>query len=466
MPSAYLMTWDAKNARWRKWYKKTLYVVSCIQLGVPPTKEQSYRGANAWWTAKKIYLDAITPPPKHPCIQDELERRRDWARKEDPKLAEELTSRLERLSHADDEQAVELVLTPDLDQKLEILKSMGIMIPEDISRVVLDVIFGDERLFRARRAERVVAPVAEDRTVKVQVARFLGRQRERVRAAGGPSVAEYDLVSRYLGEFESWLGPESSVESINVDKWESWYYHVLGLTCSVETKKKRYRYPRTFVGWLVGKEVIPKVANLDSKGFQFKGGAKKVPTMPVGEFKRLIEAAPGQLKLHLLLMANCGYTQTDISDLRPDQVDWVEGRIRRKRSKTEDHEDVPEVDYKLWPITFALLLEHGLREGDNALLTRSGLPWVRDKMMADGRRKKVDAIKSNYAHLAKKGFSAPMKLLRKTSATLIESRKEYSTYTTHFLGHSPRSIKDRSYAAPSREIFDEIVGWLGSQYGF
>ena len=57
-----------------------------------------------------------------------------------------------------------------------------------------------------------------------------------------------------------------------------------------------------------------------------------------------------------------------------------------------------------------------------------------------------------------------MKLLRKTSATLIESIREYAPYSSHFLGHSPRSIKDRSYTAPNRALFDEILEWLGRQY--
>jgi hypothetical protein len=39
------------------------------------------------------------------------------------------------------------------------------------------------------------------------------------------------------------------------------------------------------------------------------------------------------LTLHLLLMANCGFTQQDVSDLSQDEVDWQLGTITRKRSK-------------------------------------------------------------------------------------------------------------------------------------
>jgi integrase len=184
------------------------------------------------------------------------------------------------------------------------------------------------------------------------------------------------------------------------------------------------------------------------------------------EVRRLIVAAPGQLKLHLLLMINTGMTQVDISDLRPGEIVWDQGRIIRKRSKTADHEHVPIVEYPLWPSTWDLFRRFGRRDGERALLTESGRTWLRDELRAEGKRSKVDAIKSNYVHLQRKtGSIHPLKLFRKTSATLIESHEHYGRYVGHFLGHAPRSLADRHYAAPSRDLFDKIIMWLGENYG-
>jgi hypothetical protein len=186
----------------------------------------------------------------------------------------------------------------------------------------------------------------------------------------------------------------------------------------------------------------------------------------VEEVRTLIGKAPGQLKLHLLLMLNCGMTQVDISDLHPGEIDWGRGRIKRKRSKTADHDHVPTVEYSLWPSTWGTLQEFGLRGGDRVLLTESGRPWLRDKLKGDGTRSKVDAIKSNYVHLqSKTRFAYPLKLFRKTSATIIESHEHFGRYVGYFLGHSPRSLAERHYAAPSPELFDKIIKWLGEQYG-
>lgn len=89
---------------------------------------------------------------------------------------------------------------------------------------------------------------------------------------------------------------------------------------SVEYKKKRLRIAKTFIAWLAEKGMSPAPPNLHSRRHRFGGGPRSIPTIPLAEVRSLIAEAPGQLKLHLLLMANAGMTQTDISDLRPGEV--------------------------------------------------------------------------------------------------------------------------------------------------
>jgi hypothetical protein len=188
-------------------------------------------------------------------------------------------------------------------------------------------------------------------------------------------------------------------------------------------------------------------------------------TWTPAEVQHVIGEAPGQLKLHLLLMANCGFTQVDCSDLLDTEVDWTAGTVTRKRSKTADQDSTPTVTYRLWPQTFALLRQY--RSGqDRVLLTESGRPFVRRELTADGHLVKADNIASNFAHLKRRlKFKKPLKLLRKTGATILDSHPEFSRYSTLFLGHSPRSIKDRHYSAPSQDRFDAAVAWLGQQLG-
>ena len=226
---------------------------------------------------------------------------------------------------------------------------------------------------------------------------------------------------------------------------------------------------KKFVRYLWAKDLIPLPRNIDSKEYGFKKSPRSIPTMTTDQVRTIIDQAQGQLKLHLLLMLNCGMTQTDIADLRDDEVDWESGRITRKRSKTADHDDVPTVSFPLWPLTFDLLKRYR-SGGETVLVTKSGASWAWEKLI-DGKYKSSDNIATNYNHLKEKlrrrGFDAkPLKLLRKTGASVIESREGYGRYVPHFLGHSPRSVGEKHYSAPPQKLFDEIVVWLGTQFGF
>ena len=206
--------------------------------------------------------------------------------------------------------------------------------------------------------------------------------------------------------------------------------------------------------------------NLREREYRFGSQVKAIRTMTVDEVRMLVKEATGQLRLHLLLMANCGMTQKDIADLLQTEVDWREGRIIRKRSKTGDRYTVPMVDYKLWPLTWELLQVHRATEGERALLTLSGHPWV-DSRLVNGKLESTDNIASNYVHLQRKlNFKKPLKLLRKTSASLLDESTDFGRYVGHFLGHAPRSVRDRHYVLPSQDMYDAAVAWLGSQYGF
>jgi integrase len=308
--------------------------------------------------------------------------------------------------------------------------------------------------------------VPEDKTVGGSVARYVGLERGRV-DAGDLSPSEFDTIRRCLHGFRDWVGEGTLVEKINADRWEDYWQHLMGWKGSVEYKKKQLRIARTFVNWLATKGLIPLPPNLHGRKYRFGGSTKAVPTMSIPEVRTLVDKAPGQLRLHLLLMINTGMTQKDISDLRQGEVDWTQGRIVRKRSKTRGHANVPTVNYKLWPETFNELKRHRQTEGERVLLTEKGKPWVRDGLDDDGDRSKTDAIRANYRHLrASSGVDKPLKLLRKTSATLLRTSRDFGFLTDAFLGHAPASVADRNYAGNPANLFDEAVEWLGQQYGF
>jgi integrase len=166
-------------------------------------------------------------------------------------------------------------------------------------------------------------------------------------------------------------------------------------------------------------------------------------------------------------MLNCGMTQKDISDLHVGEVDWAEGRIIRKRSKTADFDSVPEVNYLLWPETLRLLgQERAADSQDCVLLNSAGARLWFESLDERGKYQKNDNIKNAFDRLRKKvGINKPLKSLKKTSATMLRNESRFQGTYAHFLGHAPQSIADKHYTQPSQELLDQAIQWLGIEFG-
>ena len=450
-----LMTWEPRKDRWRKIYKRKLYTISCYQLGVLSTKEASYKAANAWWLAKKTEIDGAAPASH---VIDELQKRRDWC-----------------LLHGEARQAV------DYDAAISEVRGWR---AEDVQ---FDAAQQEISLPLSEIWQRIATPASEvwhdrierdrpesisnDLTVRGQAERWLAGQEVKVKA-GTLAPGTLRNNADCLAHFRNFVGDLSPVNSIGEDRLEAYFLHLIERLAdfSRDYALKCFGTARAFIRYLVEKDLIPFPKNFESRSFRFNVAARKIQTLTVEEFHLLMKHASGQMPLHLLLMANCGFTQMDIGELRNSELRLGDGRIVRKRSKTHEHENVPEVEYKLWPETVALLERH-MSGGEVVLLTESGKPW-RYESHVGGRLKSTDNIASNYKWLKRRimkreeiEFTKPLKLIRKTSATMLGGEGRYGLFLAqHFLGHSPRTVATRSYVAPPQPLFDEALMWLREQY--
>lgn len=159
----------------------------------------------------------------------------------------------------------------------------------------------------------------------------------------------------------------------------------------------------------------------------------------------------------------------DISDLRREEVDLVNGIIARRRSKSRHHgAKVPTVSYRLWPSTLQLLRQYVAesKHPELALTTRAGKRWVEPQMKGE-KFSRRDGIKSNFAHLQRRlKIDKSLKVFRKTSSSMLDNHPEFGRYAQFFLGQSGRSVAEKHYVKPSQEQFDRAVEWLGQRYGF
>ena len=438
------MTWESKKARWRKLYKGKMYTISCTTLGTEPNKVASYKAANEWWSKKRAEIDGQVTAPEHPhqWLMEQLTERMAWAQGQgEQKMATSIKQNIDLLQE-DKEGQIE----PSIDVPL---------LGDQTNRAIWS-----ERLGTKKQS-----PIPVDRTVAGQVGRWVDLQKARAEA-GEIVPAEAENRRHAITFFETWVGRDLTLDHITESKWTDYYTYLLkqmaGGDLSRSYCEKLLRYARQFVDFLDDERLLTPPKNLHK--LRIKQKTRSISIMPVEDVRKLIETAKGPLRLHLLLMANCAFTQQDISDLKPSEL--RNGCIVRKRSKTKDEDDVPEVRYRLWPETLSLLEKDRSSETERLLVTKSRQPWVRKEFQA-GKFVECDSIRTLYSrHARRQGVGMSMKYIRKTSATLIdrETKRFDERIATLFLGHSPRSIKDRHYSRPADEILDEALEWLRGQY--
>lgn len=472
------MTWEPRKSRWRKMYKGTIYTVTCESLGTRPTKEDSYRHANAWWQRKLAELTVVEPHP-HAEVLAELEKRLDWAgRHGDDREASRLRERIQEVSKLRErDDAPELDEYPTEDA-IAGWKSLGIEVKPYADPYAVSYLLGKGKQWADRLRHDDAAIVPADRTVGGRVDAWVQDQHQRHRA-GEITAGAFSNLRREAERFRDFVGGGSDVGAINEETLRNYHRELMGRVIarrmaksegmSADAAKTAVRVMRSVVRQLHLLRLVELPRNLDDLAIEVQRSKVEIFTIP--EVKALVEAAKGQLRLHILLALNCGMYASDISDLHEREVRWDEGRIVRKRSKERDVANAPEVNWLLWEPTIDLLRRHRTG-GETVLRTKSGGPWCWEDVGPDGTIRSSDNVATNFNRLRDEVGKAMGKRLlsfkhfRKTSNSLLKTNGEYADLGSHFLGQVPQTVEGRHYADPPQVRFDRAIRWLGEQYGF
>lgn len=163
----------------------------------------------------------------------------------------------------------------------------------------------------------------------------------------------------------------------------------------------------------------------------------------------MIEAARPQLAAMILLSLNCGYNNTDCSELLWSDIE-DDGWLRRARHKTQVDRAA-----KLWPET-AAALEKIPNRGERVFITKRGQPWVRPG---------DNAISKAFAKLAAE-TGAPISFgrLRHVCQTIAEERAGDMPAIRHVMGHVDTSIsntyRDRMLKRRVFKVNKAVRKWL------
>lgn len=450
MAEKFSMTWNETGKRWFKKLDGKQHAVTAgkLQKLYPElcgaeTRSGTWRAANAWWASKLLEATTIK------VDQHQL----------DLAEAAELVGDTEG-AEAHRARAYE----PD-----NFLNSWN----TDAGRAV-----NNDRLANLKKHKAANKPTSgqtiEDCT-KLYLAWLLTQ---------GAKPGTYSQNQDALRDFVNCI-PINDPKKINAMKLIEFQAEFCKLKLAESTVAKRLAIVRKFVQWLWECSILDELPrNLRSIKIKVTNDSMYVP-FTGEELQTIMDESNDLQKLHWLLMLNCGFNQIDIAKLNQHEVDWVNGRIKRQRSKTgrenrnpdeverinaTGKKQIPTVNWKLWPETFRLLKKFRSSDPKYVLLTPKGKPYIeRDiKTKADGvmiitRR---DPIGLNFRRLRDRlGLKKPLKAMRDTAASML-AKSEFSSYAQHFLGHSPRDIAGKHYITPSVERFDMAMEWLGDQFPF
>jgi integrase len=504
MPRSAKLSWQApaegsgRSGRWRKKYKGKSYY---FPGGRGKSDREAYDAAWAAWEILKAQIDR-TAPRKHQREYEQAigqwEAVLAWSNRNGEKdhvdLAEKRLDDLRRrfaaphLTSLSREDRFESVFDSPIDLRfLDDFKLFegGNDTPPEVpvvtytpSQKIIDSLDGSPRRIareiwhdRLEVQSRKAAP--DDESLLGQIKKYL-LQKENQAKAGEVSIGRFYALKLHLTYFQDWIGKSIAVKEIDGESLAKYHAHLLEKASSKKwTKTTANHYLTTlksFVRWLWQTEAIPVLPRILDGSSQFLKITKSLGGIVVftkEEVKSLLADASDRTKLYILLMLNCGMTQKDIADLLISEVDWKEGRVIRRRSKTADCENVPIVNYKLWPETFRLLQKERRADcKDHVLVNSNGGPLWSEEITAEGKYQKTDNVKNAFDRLRKTvGIKKPLKSFKKTSASLLRGSGNFSSLESLFLGHAPQSMSDKHYAQAPQRLLDQAVDWLRSEFG-
>lgn len=504
MPRKFVLSWQpgstGRTGRWRKKYRGQVHYFAG---GRGKTDRDAYLAAVGEWERLKIRLDAAAPKPYQAEYEQAIQgwdAALTWSRKHgDDRMASLAISKIGTLRHA---LSAFQPLPPPAEDLFESQFDLAVRFPqrkadfEEIGRALdkanktENALVGPTMTLRPEcglgapselEIERLIwrdrleiqhrSAIVPEKTLSAHIESFLAAKQAGV-IAGALTTGRNYILRLHLTHFRDWRGGQTPVVEVDGKVLSDYHVELLKRVETGEwsrtTAKDRLVSLKSFVRWLWQIEAIPTLPrNIDGNALRISTPLPSIVVFTKAEVSDLLEGASKRTKLYLLLMLNCGMTQKDIADLQVSEVDWKNGRISRKRSKTRKFSSVPEVSYRLWTETFRLLkAERTKAQSGPVLLNENGGPLWYEEATSDGRIKKADNVRNAYNRLAQKvGISKSLKSFRKTSADLIRGNGHYASVAGIFLGHAPTQISERHYTRPPQELLDDAIKWLEREYG-
>jgi len=222
-----------------------------------------------------------------------------------------------------------------------------------------------------------------------------------------------------------------------------------GTPMSAETAVNLLKALKQLFNWLEASDRWTPFRRWE-RAFSFRGKIKRherygpVKMLTLEEFAKAYNVASERMKCLMILALNTGMTQTELSTLTPDMVNFDESRLIRARHKTG-----VQGSWRLWPRTVSLLQGQMNMTKTLAFETEQGKPLVHRN---SGTRS--DSVQLAWARLVRKSGIRKLgfKSIRKLGGQLI--REEAGLEVAQlYLAHKGSSVAEQHYTTP---VYDRL----------
>jgi len=299
-------------------------------------------------------------------------------------------------------------------------------------------------------------PTSDNMTLKQLCDMYLKYQYSKLQAN--------DLTARHhneqiesLNKLMVFMGPSRKIKSISTLDLQNYKRRIQKNHVSVCRLNLHISIMKALFHWARKNDVLANIPNIDavSRG---KIIHQERFTFNSEQISQLLSAVDIKMRAMIWLGLNCGFGCTDCAELKWNDLDLVNGRVKLPRRKTGIFRDLP-----LWPETVAAL-EKIPGKGQLVFYTSRGNPYIQTLLKTDGsgnvKYATLNAITTKFSRLIKKsGLDVPkgtgFYTLRRTAAT-IAARSGDPFAVQRLLGHADLQMATR-YVQDVSEQTDRVI---------
>jgi len=273
-----------------------------------------------------------------------------------------------------------------------------------------------------------------------------------------------DLTERYyadqvksLRNFAIHIGPSCLISEIRTMDIQNYRNKLLKKYNSAAGLNLNLAIMKAMFHWAKKNDVVQNIPNIDAVS-KAKAIQKERIIFDVKQTEKLIEYASIQMRAMIWLGLNCGFGCTDCAELKWEDLNLKNKRVRLPRKKTGIRRNLP-----LWPETVRAIKKVP-KSGELVFYTSKGNPWVRTIQSVDkhGNVKytKDNALSKKFSKLLKKTGIKTEKgvgfyTLRRTAATLA-ARSGDPFAVQRLLGHADLKMAT-TYVQDVSEQTDRVI---------